>query len=63
MGLADWIGWLKYLSFIYYALGMVLYFEFQGRTIYSCMEQGTDTCVLTNPSDPSTSPECTPVTK
>ncbi|KAL6781161.1 hypothetical protein ACKKBG_A10055 [Auxenochlorella protothecoides x Auxenochlorella symbiontica] len=62
VGLADWIGWLKYLSFIYYALGMVLYFEFQGRTIYSCMEQGTDTCVLTNPSDPSTSPECTPVT-
>ncbi len=33
-----WIGWLRYLSFIYYGFGMLLHYEYNGRTIYSCVD-------------------------
>ena len=28
--IADWIGWMRYLSYVYYALGLMLYIEFEG---------------------------------
>jgi len=31
-----WIGWLKYLSFIYYGFNVLLHVEFGGRTLYDC---------------------------
>lgn len=37
-GIPDWIGWLRYISFIYYGFGMLLHIEYQGRTIYSCID-------------------------
>lgn len=56
-----WIGWLRYVSFVFYGLGITMHVEFQGRTIYTCVEPGSQTCVPTNPSDPSSNPTCTPV--
>lgn len=59
------IGWLKYLSFIYYSLQIMLFIQFDGgnRQIYSCTDRAVqDACALTNPSNPATSPDCQPVT-
>lgn len=62
--LPDWIGWLRYLSFVYYTLGILLYVEFNGRTIYSCVSPGVgNACELTNPSNPAQRAECEPVSK
>lgn len=36
-GIPVWISWLKYLSFIYYGFGLLLHYEYHGRTIYSCV--------------------------
>ena len=38
LGIPVWIGWLRYLSFIYYGFGMLLHYEYHGRTIYSCVD-------------------------
>lgn len=54
-----WISWLKYLSFVFYGFGLLLHIEFNGRTIYSCVE--TNTCTQLDPSNPSGDPICTPV--
>ena len=37
-GIPVWIGWIRYISFIYYGFGMLLHHEYQGRTIYSCVD-------------------------
>lgn len=37
-GIPVWIGWIRYLSFIYYGFGMLLHIEYHGRTIYSCVD-------------------------
>jgi hypothetical protein len=37
-GIPAWIGWIRYLSFIYYGFGMLLHIEYQGRTVYSCID-------------------------
>lgn len=42
-GIPDWIGWLRYLSFIYYGFGMLLHYEYHGRTIYSCVDPSQTT--------------------
>ena len=36
-GIPVWIGWIRYISFIYYGFGMLLHHEYSGRTIYSCV--------------------------
>ena len=61
--IADWIGWMRYLSYVYYALGLMLYIEFDGgdRQIYSCVDPISETCALTNPDNPETDPNCSPV--
>ncbi|KAA6416809.1 hypothetical protein WJX79_011032 [Trebouxia sp. C0005] len=51
----DWIGWLKYLSFIYYGYNTLLKIQFKGMTIYDC---GT----TYNPKHPETNSACTVVT-
>lgn len=51
----DWIGWLKYLSFIYYGYNTLLKIQFKGMTIYDC---GT----TYNPKHPENNPACTVVT-
>lgn len=56
----------RYLSYIYYGLGILLYIEFDGgnRTLYTCVEQGgTDVCTPTNPGSPETDPTCHPTTE
>lgn len=64
--LAAWISWLRWLSYVYYSLGILLFIEFDGgnRTIYSCTEvtNSANTCVQTNPDDPQSQPNCSPVT-
>ena len=37
-GIPVWIGWIRYISFIYYGFGMLLHHEYHGRTIYSCVD-------------------------
>jgi hypothetical protein len=37
-GIPVWISWLKYLSFVFYGFNLLLHYEYQGRTIYSCVE-------------------------
>ena len=37
-GIPVWIGWIRYISFIYYGFGMLLHHEYSGRTIYSCVD-------------------------
>ena len=65
-----WIGWIKWLSYIYYALGIMLYIQYDGgnTVIYSCFNgtvtAGSDPaaqCTQTNPSNPETDPNCYPV--
>lgn len=60
------LEWVKYLSFIYYSLGIMLYIQFSGggRQLYSCTDPASaDACAQTNPADPETSPACQPVDK
>lgn len=62
--LPSWLEWVKYLSFIYYSLGIMLYIQFSGggRQLYSCTDPASaDACAQTNPADPETSPACQPV--
>lgn len=102
LGLPGWVSWVRYTSYIYYALGecakmvqgvrrtlcllkgefrstgpplkhtthvlccagILLFLEFDGRTLYSCVTQGSDgQSIPTNPASPETAPECTPVAK
>lgn len=37
-GIPDWIGWIRYLSFIFYGFGMLLSYEYSHRTVYSCID-------------------------
>ena len=39
-GIPVWISWFKYLSFVFYGYGLLTHIEFQGRTLYSCVEPG-----------------------
>lgn len=58
--LPAYISWVRWISYIYYALGLLLYIQFHGRTIYSCVATGT--CAQTNPGgDLATNPTCSPV--
>ena len=36
-GIPDWIAWIKYISFVFYGFGLLLHYEYDGRTIYSCV--------------------------
>lgn len=60
----DWIGWLKYLSYIYYSFGILLYLQYDAGNVvvYSCtgVTEGNQ-CTQTNPSDPANDPSCIPV--
>ena len=61
--LPDWIGWLKWLSFVYYALGLVLFLQFNGKTYYSCTTLDANTgCAQINPGgELAANPACKPV--
>lgn len=37
----DWIGWLKYLSFIYYGYNTLLKVSLPGHSMAICMTVGT----------------------
>ncbi|KAK9808606.1 hypothetical protein WJX72_000468 [[Myrmecia] bisecta] len=55
VNIAPWIGWLKYVSFIFYGYNLLLHIEFKGRTLYNCGQA--------DPANPAQLPaECTPVT-
>ena len=36
-GIPVWISWIRYISFVFYGFGLLLHFEYDGRTIYSCV--------------------------
>lgn len=50
-----WIGWLKYLSFIYYGYNLLLKIEYKGVTLWDC---GGASRVSPPPAD---NPACTPI--
>ncbi|KAL4424963.1 hypothetical protein ABPG77_002848 [Micractinium sp. CCAP 211/92] len=60
-----WIGWLKYTSFIFYTLQILLFIEFDGggRPVYSCTNPSSgDVCAQVSPDQPETDPSCSVVT-
>ena len=63
VNLPSWIGWIKWLSFIYYTLGLLLYIQYGSATFYSCT--ATDPilgCSQVSPGgDLATNPHCRPV--
>jgi len=61
--LPAWISWLKWLSFVYYALGLLLYLQFSGKTYYSCTTNDATTgCAQINPGgELGANPACKPV--
>lgn len=64
LDIPPWIGWLKWLSFIYYSLGILLFIQYDGgnTVVYSCSELTTQgQCIQTSPSNPQTNPSCVPV--
>lgn len=66
VNIPGWISWLKYLSFVYYALGVLLYVQFDGGNvdIYACYDSsGTNQCAPVSVSNPQTSSECSLVSK
>lgn len=59
-----WIAWVKYLSFMYYSLGLVLYLQFDGgkATLYSCYDTINGAkCQAIDVDNPSASTLCDPV--
>ncbi|KAL4457859.1 hypothetical protein ABPG75_012724 [Micractinium tetrahymenae] len=59
-----WIGWLKYTSFIFYTLQILLFIEFDGggRPVYSCTNPSSaDTCAQVSPASPESNPSCSTV--
>ncbi len=60
------IGWLKYTSFIFYTLQILLFIEFDGggRPVYSCTNPSSgDVCAQVSPDQPETDPSCSVVTE
>lgn len=58
------IGWLKYTSFIFYTLQILLFIEFDGggRPVYSCTNPASgDVCAQVSPDQPETNPSCSAV--
>lgn len=51
----DWIGWLKYVAFIYYGYNTLLKIQFRHMTLYDCG-------ATYNPKHPESNPACTLVT-
>ncbi|CAL8462005.1 g1536 [Coccomyxa elongata] len=64
-GIPVWIGWIRYLSFIYYGFGMLLHIEYHGRTIYSCVDPNAAASgamsVQVDERNPGSNPICKPV--
>jgi hypothetical protein len=52
-----WIAWVKYISFVYYGLGLALYMQFDAgkATVYTCFDQE---CKLLDVEDPASSSQC-----
>lgn len=58
------IGWLKYTSFIFYTLQILLFIEFDGggRPVYSCTDPASgDVCAQVSPDQPEANPSCSAV--
>ena len=58
------IGWLKYTSFIFYTLQILLFIEFDGggRPVYSCTNPSSgDVCAQVSPDQPESDPSCSAV--
>ena len=36
-GIPVWISWIRYISFVFYGFGLLLHIEYDGRTVYSCV--------------------------
>jgi len=51
------IGWLKYLSFIFYGFGLLLHIEYSGREIYSCSEIQDNQCMSFDTGSPQNFPQ------
>jgi hypothetical protein len=53
----------KWLSFIYYALGILLFLQLGGRTFYSCTtaDANLGCAQVSPPGDLATNPLCHPV--
>lgn len=52
---------IKYISFIFYSLQLMLFIEFEagGRTLYSCTHPASaDACAQTSPAHPEAQPSC-----
>jgi hypothetical protein len=52
--LPSWIAWMRYASYLYYALGALLTVQFLGRDFYACAGGAA-------PADPAADPACAPV--
>jgi len=52
-----WIAWVKYISFVYYGLGLALYMQFDAgkSTVYTCFDQE---CQVLDVEDPASSSQC-----
>lgn len=59
-----WIAWVKYISFIYYSLGLVLYIQFDAGNakLYACYDTiNTAQCMPVDVDNPAVSSLCQPV--
>ena len=67
LNIPSWIAWFKYLSFVYYALGLALYVQFDAgsKEVYVCYEKSGNnyTCDTVELDNPSTNEACEQVTK
>jgi hypothetical protein len=59
------LSWVRYLSFIYYALGIMLHLQFSGGTqLYNCTDPSSgDACAPASLDNPETNSNCQPVDK
>jgi hypothetical protein len=60
------LDWVKYISFIYYSLGILLFLEFDGGNsqYYTCTDPASaDQCAQASLSNPGSNAACTPVAK
>eukprot|EP00889_Picochlorum_renovo_P008693 jgi/Picre1/35723/NNA_003183.t1 len=56
-----WISWLKYISFVYYSLGLLLYVQFDAGNaeLYACFaDSGSQQCQAVDVDNPESSSLC-----